>query len=247
MNIALIFAGGTGSRMNSSVCPKQFLPLYDKPIIIYTIEHFEEHPDIDGIVISCIKSWIPHLKALIKQFNIKKVKKIVPGGNTGQESIFNGLTTIEKHFPKESIVLIHDAVRPILTEQLISHNITSVKEFGNAITSALPTETPLSIDENHNINIVYKRDTFRVAKAPQSFKLVDILSIHRQAIEDQYHESIDSSSLMLKYGVIIRLVEGSSSNIKITTPTDYFIFKALIDAHYENQLSDTQEGFIIKY
>jgi len=246
MNIALIFAGGTGSRMNSSDCPKQFLPLYDKPIIIYTIEHFEEHPEIDGIVISCIESWIPHLEALIKQFDIKKVKEIVPGGNTGQESIFNGLVAIEKHFPKESIVLIHDAVRPILTEELISHNISAVKEFGNAVTSALPTETPLSIDNNHNINTVYERDFFRVAKAPQSFKLIDILSVHRQAIKDQFNESIDSSSLMLKYNATIRLVEGSSSNIKITTPTDYFIFKALVDAHYENQLSATQNEFIIK-
>jgi len=247
MNIALIFAGGTGSRMNSSVCPKQFLPLYDKPIIIYTIEHFEDHPDIDGVVISCIESWIPHLEALIKQFKIKKVKAIVPGGNTGQESIFNGLVAIEKNFPKESIVLIHDAVRPILTEELISHNISAVKEFGNAVTSALPTETPLSIDENHNIDTVYERDFFRVAKAPQSFKLIDILSTHRQAIKDQYNSAIDSSSLMLKYGVKIRLVEGSSSNIKITTPTDYFIFKALVDAHYENQLSDSQKEFTIKY
>jgi 2-C-methyl-D-erythritol 4-phosphate cytidylyltransferase len=187
------------------------------------------------------------LEALIKQFKINKVKKVVPGGETGQESIFNGLIAIEEYFPKESIVLIHDAVRPILTEQLISHNISTVKTFGNAITSALPTETPLTIDKNNNIDTVYKRDIFRVAKAPQSFKLINILSVHRQAIKDQYNESIDSSSLMLKYGTSIRLIEGSSSNIKITTPTDYFIFKALVDAHYENQLSDNQEEFVIKY
>jgi 2-C-methyl-D-erythritol 4-phosphate cytidylyltransferase len=247
MNIALIFAGGTGSRMNSSVCPKQFLPLYEKPIIIYTIEHFEHHPEIDSIVISCIDSWIPHLEKLLKEFNIKKVKEIVPGGSTGQASIFNGLEAVERHFPEESVVLIHDAVRPILTEKLITDNIASVKKFGNAVTSALPTETPLQIDENHNIDIVYKRDLFRVAKAPQSFKLSDILSVHRQAIEEQYSSAIDSSSLMLKYGATIRLIEGSSSNIKITTPTDYFIFKALVDAHYENQLSDNQKEFTIKY
>ena len=246
MNIALIFAGGTGSRMNNTSSPKQFLSLYNKPIIIYTLEHFEEHPSIDGIIISCIKSWIPHLKALLKQFNIKKVRSIVPGGRTGQESIFNGLVSTEKYFHKDSIILIHDAVRPILTEQLITDNINSVIEFGNAVTSALPTETPLQVDKNNNIDIVHQRDIFRVAKAPQSFKLADILSIHRQAREEKYNNAIDSSSLMLKYGVSIKLVEGSSSNIKITTPTDYFIFKALIDAHYEKQLSTNHNTFKIQ-
>ena len=246
MNIALIFAGGTGSRMNSKVCPKQFLTLYKKPIIIYTLEHFEHHPEVDGIVISCIESWIPYLWDLLEEFNIKKVKEIVPGGETGQESIYNGLKSIEKHFPQESIVLIHDAVRPILTDILISGNIASVKKFDNAVTSALPTETPLQVDKDNYIVETHERSLFRVAKAPQSFKLIDILSIHREAIKDGFSTAIDSSSLMLKYGKKIKLVEGSSSNIKITTPTDYFIFKALIDAKYENQLSNNQEEFAIQ-
>src|SRR5690606_21856736 len=112
MNVALIFAGGVGSRMNSKAKPKQFLELYGKAIIIYTIEIFDNHPDIDGIIISCVKEWIDYLKDLITKFNISKVIEIVPGGETGQISIYNGLVAIEKHFPPNSIVLIHDGVRP---------------------------------------------------------------------------------------------------------------------------------------
>lgn len=246
MNIGLIFAGGNGSRMNSVTLPKQFLPLYGKPIIIYTIEHFENHPEIDGIIISCIEGWIPYLQELLSKFHIKKVKEIVPGGKTGQESIFNGLEAIEELFPKESIVLIHDAVRPIITDELISNNIASTKKYNNAITSALPTETPLQVNNDNYIETIHDRSLSRVAKAPQSFKLSDILSIHREAIEENFHEAIDSSSLMLKYGKKIKLIEGSSSNIKITTPTDYFIFKALLDAKYQNELSENQKEFVLK-
>lgn len=246
MNIGLIFAGGNGSRMNSITLPKQFLPLYGKPIIIYTLEHFENHPEIDGIIISCIESYIPHLQELLKKFHIKKVKKIVPGGKTGQKSIFNGLEAIEELFPKDSIVLIHDAVRPIITDEIISNNIASVKKYNNAITSAFPTETPLEVNEDNYIESIYDRSLSRVAKAPQSFKLSDILSIHRQAIKENYDGAIDSSSLMLRYGKKIKLIEGSSSNIKITTPTDYFIFKALFDAKYKNEFLENQKEFVIQ-
>jgi len=246
MNIALIFAGGIGNRMDSKNCPKQFLELYDKPIIIYTLEHFEKHPEIDAIVIACVEDWIPHLEHLLDEFNITKVKEIIKGGSTGQESIFKGLLSIEKHFPKESIVLIHDAVRPIITNTLIAKNINSVKEFGTAVSTAPLTETPTQLNSKGEIIKIHEREFTRLAKAPQSFKLSSILKIHRKAIEDEYSTAMDSCSLMMHYGETIKLIEGEGLNIKITVPADYFIFKALIDAKYKETFSPPKATKLMK-
>lgn len=141
MNYALIFAGGCGRRMNSKSRPKQFLELHGKEIIIYTIEHFEKHPDIEGIVVVCIKEWIDYLKRILDKNGIKKVKWIVPGGETGQDSIYNGLKVLHDNCKNEDIVLIHDGVRPLIDEQLITENIKSVKNHGSAITVAPVIET----------------------------------------------------------------------------------------------------------
>jgi len=246
MNVALIFAGGIGTRMDSKNCPKQFLELYNKPIIIYTLEHFEKHEEIDGIVISCVEGWIPHLEELLEEFNITKVKEIVAGGSTGQESILNGLLSIERHFPKESIVLIHDAVRPIITNTLISQNIASVKEFNNSVTTSLFTETPVQLDGDNHIIKIHERHLTRLAKAPQSFRLSNILSVHRRAIDDGYNRAMDSCSLMMHYGEQIKLIEGEGLNIKITVPADYFIFKALIDAKYKETFTPPNASKIMQ-
>ena len=129
MNIGVIFAGGVGKRMNSRVKPKQFIDVYGKPIIIHTLELFENHPEIDAIAVACLENWIPYLQELLEKFNIKKVKKIVPGGSSGQESIYNGLKAAEKIAGGEkSIVLIHDGVRPLINEKTITDNIESVKK-----------------------------------------------------------------------------------------------------------------------
>ena len=140
MNIAIIFAGGTGQRMGTEI-PKQFLKIDRKPIIIHTIEKFEKNENIDAIIISCLETWIPKLEKLVKQYNIKKVKSIIPGGETGQLSIFNGINTAYKMFPKESIVLIHDGVRPFIDNNLINENIKTTKEKGSAISCVKSTET----------------------------------------------------------------------------------------------------------
>ena len=128
MNYAVIFAGGTGTRMNTKTRPKQFLKLHGKEIIIYTLEHFENHPDIDGISVVCIEGWIEYLKKLIKKYQLTKVKWVSPGGSTGQESIFKGLNAMRGEIDEESIVLIHDGVRPIIDEELITQNIETAKE-----------------------------------------------------------------------------------------------------------------------
>lgn len=236
-NVALIFAGGIGKRMKTTTCPKQFLELGGKPIIIHTIEHFEEHPDIDGIVVVCIADWIDFLKEKLEKFNIHKVVSIVPGGNSGQESIRNGLYAIRDHFEQraeEIIVLIHDGVRPLINEKVISDNIKSVNIYGNAITVIPAIETIIETDNNGEIIKVEDRSRCKMARAPQSFILSDILEAHRKVLEDGEEEMVDSAMLMQHYGIKLHTVVGPSENIKITTPTDYYLFRALVEAR-ENQ------------
>ena len=239
MNIGVIFAGGCGTRMNTKSKPKQFLDLNGKPIIIYTIELFDNHPQIDGIVVVCIESWIPYLKKMIRKFEITKVVRIVPGGNSGQESIYNGLCAAED-FTKEkneqnSIVLIHDGVRPLITEETITDNIEKVKECGSCITTVPAIETVIVDNHDGTLNIP-KRSDCLMARAPQSFYLKDILEAHRRSQAEGKTEFIDSCSLMSHYGYKLGLVQGPMENIKITTPTDYFVLRAMVEVHENQQI-----------
>lgn len=186
MNIALIFAGGIGKRMNNNGTPKQFLKLYGKEIIIYTLEVFEKNENIDGIIISCLEEKIIDLKDLVKKYDLKKVKSIISGGKTGQESIYKGLCEAEKYYSKDDIVLIHDGVRPLINEKTIEDNILSVKKYGNAITTVPAIETIIKVKkEEHRIKDILNRSECYMARAPQSFYLKDILSSHKKAIEEK--------------------------------------------------------------
>lgn len=238
MNIAVIFAGGVGSRMHSKERPKQFLEMYNKPIIIHTLEHFQNHPKIDAIVVVCIESWIPYLNELLYKFRIEKVKKIVPGGETGQLSIYHGLKAAKEVANEEkAVVLIHDGVRPLITEKLITNNIESVMHYGSAITTAKVKETILVVnEEDSSIDYVPSRNNSRVAKAPQSFWLNDILSTHEKALEKGEHNWIDSCSMMQKYGFKMHLIDGPSQNIKITTPEDFYTMRAILEAKENEQI-----------
>ena len=236
MNIAIIFAGGTGSRMNTKSRPKQFLELHGKPIIIYTLEKFDNHPLIDSIVVVCLKAWIPFLKKLVEKYNLLKVASIVTGGETGQQSIYNGLCEVERLYDSDSVVLIHDGVRPLIDEETITNNIDSVLKNGNAITVAPAIET-ITIKENKNeVGKIINRSQCQMAKAPQSFVLKDIINCHRRALEDKYTEAIDSASLLGHYGYKLYTVIGSNENIKITTPADFFMFRAIMDAKENSQI-----------
>ena len=238
MNTALIFAGGVGSRMHSKEKPKQFLELYNKPIIIHTLEHFEKHPLIDHIVVVCIEGWIDYLETLLEKFNLKKVSKIVTGGITGQLSIYNGLCAAEEiSNDQDHIVLIHDGVRPIINEKLITDNIESVRKNGSAITTAVVKETILVVNEDSStIDYVPERKNSRIAKAPQSFYLKDIISAHRKSLDEGEDNCIDSCTMMQKYGFPLHLIDGPDDNIKITTPEDFYIIRALMDAKENAQI-----------
>ena len=236
MNVALIFAGGSGKRMNSKSRPKQFLELHGKEIIIYTIEHFEKHPEIDAIAVVCIEEWIDYLKLILKKNCIEKVKWIVPGGATGQDSIYNGLQVIHENCPEDSIVLIHDGVRPLINEELITANIRCVEEHGSAVTVAPVTETVMLTADDNQVYTSVERSRCRMAKAPQGYFLKDIYAAHRKAIADNIHDKIDSATMMSDYGYSLYTVEGGPENIKITTPSDFYIFRALIDAMENSQI-----------
>ncbi|MFT4144613.1 MAG: IspD/TarI family cytidylyltransferase [Mobilitalea sp.] len=237
MNIAVIFAGGVGTRMNSKALPKQFLEIYGKPIIVYTLEIFQYCEEIDAIIIACHKDWINYLQQLVHKFRIEKVVGITVGGETGQESIYNGLAMAEEKYPdKDAIVLIHDGVRPLINAQVIKDNIESVKKNGSAITTCNAKETFTIVDETGKVVQIPERAVSRIAKAPQSFYLADILQIHRRAQEDGIRDSIDSCTLMNYYGRTLTTVEGPYENIKVTTQDDFFIFRALYEAKENAQL-----------
>ena len=237
MNIGVIFAGGIGQRMKTTKRPKQFLEMHGKPIIIYTLEIFEQHPEIDAVVVACVQDWIPYLEELLARFHITKVKKVVPGGDTGQMPIYNGLAAAKEVAGDEkSIVLIHDGVRPLINADVITNNIQSVKEHGSAITSAVVKETIMVVKDDNSIDYVPDRSHSRVAKAPQSFWLEDILSVHQRAQQEGIFDFIDSCTMMKHYGHNLYLIDGPYENIKITTPDDFYTMRALLDAQENAQI-----------
>lgn len=237
MNIGVIFAGGVGHRMHSKDLPKQFLELYNKPIIIHTLEIFQYSEEIDAIVIACVENWIPHLQSLLYRFRIDKVKKVVPGGESGQLSIYHGLLAAkEVTGGEDAVVLIHDGVRPLITGKVIHDNIACVRGHGSAITTAVVKETILVTDGQGRILHVPDRANSRVAKAPQSFWLRDVLCAHERALEQGRQDFIDTCSMMQYFGHTLHLVDGPSENIKITTPDDFYTMRAILQSREDAQI-----------
>src|SRR5690554_948585 len=237
MNYALIFAGGTGQRMRSKEIPKQLLKVHDKEIIIHTLNHFEKHAEIESIVLVFNENYIEEARKIIKEFKISKVKDIVPGGETGQDSIYNGLKVISKFAKEDDIVLIHDGVRPLIDDDLITSNITNVKIYGSSISATPAIETILMTNESNEVIEIVDRTKARYGRAPQSFYFSQIYDAHNKAIKDGKHNFVDSASLMKHYGHTLSYVDCSIDNIKITTIKDYYIFKAILDAKEMGQFS----------
>lgn len=238
MNYGLIFAGGVGSRMNTKALPKQFLEIHGKPIIIHTIEHFENNSNIDGICVVCVADWIDYLKNLLSRFGIKKTKWVLSGGATSSESQYIGLKAIAESvdYSKDDIVLIHDGVRPMITSDLIDRCINGVKQYGSAISVAPATETIIRSTEDGIIQDTIIRSECQLARAPQSFYVKDILEAHDVAKSEGIDNFIDSTSLLLHYGKQLHIVECGPENIKVTTPSDFYICRALLDARENSQL-----------
>lgn len=237
MNIAVVFAGGTGKRMNTRAKPKQFLEMHGKPVIVYTLQHFEEHPEIDSIILVCLESWIDYAKKMVKTFGIRKVTDIVPGGATGQSSIFNGVECAYKNSNNDrDIVLIHDGVRPMIDRDTITDCIASVRNYGSAITTTPAIETIFVDSTENKVGKIFNRSQCAMARAPQCFYLNELYEAHLKAQKERKFDFIDSAMLMQYYGRELHTVIGPVENIKITTPTDFYLFRALLDAQENMQI-----------
>ena len=235
MNTALIFAGGAGQRMNARAKPKQFLELHGKPIIIYTLEHFEVHPEIDDIIVVCLAGWIHELSHMLRQYAFEKVSQIVLGGEGGDKSIFNGLKALEGKCSPDDIVLIHDGVRPLINAGLISDNIAKAKERGTAITVEAVSESVIRLNSGGCVLDVPPRTEMYTAKAPQSFRYGLIWDLYQRADREGLR-AIDSAHLCSIYGINMHTVKSTPNNMKITTPADYYIFRALFEAMENEQI-----------
>ena len=228
-NIALLIAGGTGNRMGQSI-PKQFLTVNERPVIVYTLEAFQKHPEIDVIAVACIDGWQSVLQAYANQFNITKMKYIVSGGLNGQDSIRNGVYELEKHFKSEDIVLIHDAIRPMVSADIISDCIRVTREKGNAITVIPCAEAMMQTEDGAKSTGSDPRDRLRRTQTPQGFHIGDICDLHRRALEAGITNSVASCTLKIEMGEQVYFSMGSEKNIKLTTVEDIDIFKALLAA-----------------
>lgn len=228
-NIALLIAGGSGERMQQSI-PKQFLMVNERPVIIYTMEAFQKHPEIDEIAVVCINGWESVLRAYASQFNITKLKHIVPGGSNGQGSIRNGIFELEKYHKPEDIVLIHDAIRPMISAEIISDCIRVTNEKGNAIT-VIPCAEAMIKTEDGKVSVgCYPREMLKRTQTPQGFHIGDISALHKKALEVGITDSVASCTLMIEMGHQVYFSHGSEKNIKLTTVEDIDIFKALLIA-----------------
>lgn len=229
--IAILTAGGTGARTHQDL-PKQFITVENKPIIIYTLEAFQQHPSIDEIYISCLDGWNAVLEAYAKQFNITKLKRIVVGGATGQESIYNGLKAIkEDHkLTDQIVVVIHDGNRPMVSQDIITDNLVKQKKFGSAVTVIPTTEVVFVSNDGVESDAALNRDELWRTQTPHSYNFDELWAIHNKAISDGVDNMAASCSLMQKYGYTTFFSKGSEKNIKITTVEDIEIFKALLNA-----------------
>lgn len=246
MNVVAIFAGGVGSRMGCKI-PKQFLEIYGRPIIVHTLEKFQYNDNIDCIYIGCMKKYIPLMKSLIKKYNLTKVKPecIIQGGKYGLETIYNLLKVIHKDH-EGATVLIHDGVRPNITDSVINKNIEGVERYGNAITCVSTVETSIISNNGKDVDEFLDRKKVYLAKAPQSFKINDIVKAYDNVLEKygtfDVEGLIDSCSVALSYGMKLKMIEGSRNNIKVTTPNDYIdILGRMISNDYNNFFEMSKE------
>jgi len=235
-NLALIIAGGVGTRMGQDI-PKQFINVYDKPVIVYTMEAFQHHPDIEAIEIVCVDEWQGALKAYAKQFGIAKLEKVVSGGKNGQDSIRNGLyDMVERHHEDDDVVLVHDAIRPMVSQEIITDNIKVCRENGNAITVVPCTAAMLKTYDSLSTTEQVPRDNLKITQTPQAFFIKDIVDAHKEALSKGITNSVASCTMYIELGRKLYMSKGSEKNLKLTTTEDIEIFKALLKAKKDEWL-----------
>ena len=226
MNIALILAAGSGSRMGNTDKPKQFLPIYGKPLMVHTIEAFEMHDEVDAVVISTNEEYIDQVKVWCKQYDLSKVKMIVAGGDSRQISVYNGLQAVKKLANGDDIVLIHDSARPLISQKIISDNIKGAESFGAVDTVIHATDTIVESKDGEKISNIPNRKELYQGQTPQTFKYEIILKAHKQKLDNI--EVTDDCKLVHHMGIKIHFVPGSRRNFKITYQEDLDILKAFL-------------------
>lgn len=229
MNIAIIIAGGVGSRMGHDI-PKQFINVYDKPVIIYTLEGFQKHPLIDAIEVVCIDGWHDVLWGYAKQYGIGKLKWVVSGGKTGQESIRNGVYNLEGKASADDVIIIHDGIRPLVEESVLSDVIIKCKQYGNAVTSLPYNEQIFVIDDENSTTKYIPRETLRRVSTPQAYKFDKLDAKYHEAFEKEIgiYGSSYTNTMMVELGERLYFAAGSDKNIKLTTKDDLEIFKGYL-------------------
>ena len=224
----MIIAGGSGKRMGQEI-PKQFLTVDDKPVIIYTLENFERNEHIDEIIVVCIDGWHDVLRAFCKQFDIKKVKYIISGGETVQQSIFSGVKKAYDVYGDEACLIIHDSIRPLIDETVLNDVIETCHKYGNAVTSMPYNEQIFVIDEGEKSTSKFiPRETIRRVSTPQAYILGKLYNCYTRAFKDNIgiYGSSYTNTMMTELGETLYLAKGSDRNIKLTTKDDFYIFKA---------------------
>lgn len=239
MNYAVVIAGGSGHRMGQDI-PKQFINVYDKPVLIYTLEGFQRHPQIDAIVVICINGWENVVWAYAKQFNISKLKWIVPGGKSGQESIRNGVYALEKIAKPDDIIVIHDGVRPLVDEAVLTDVLLVANKHGNAVTSMPYNEQIFVInkDDETTTQKYIPRETLRRVSTPQAYRFDLLDSKYHEAFEKKIgiYGSSYTNTMMVELGVTLHFAAGSDRNIKLTTKDNLEMFKAYLKLDKDNWL-----------
>ncbi len=235
--IAVIIAGGSGSRMGQDI-PKQFINVYDKPVLIYTLEGFQKHPLIDAIEVVCLEGWHDILRAYAKQFGIDKLQWIVSGGTTGQESIRNGVYNLEGKAAEDDIIIVHDGIRPLVDETVLTDVILKAREYGNAVTSLPYNEQIFVVDDEKSTVKYIPRETLRRVSTPQGYRF--------GLLDEKYHEAFEkgigirgsayTNTMMVELGVRLYFAAGSDKNIKLTTKDDLEMFKAYLKSDKDNWL-----------
>lgn len=238
MNIALIIAGGSGHRMGQDI-PKQFISVYDKPILVYTLESFQQHPMVDAIEVVCLDGWQDVVSAYARQFNITKLKWIVTGGRTGQESIRNGVEHLEGIAADEDIVIVHDGIRPLVDASVLTDVIRTCQKYGNAVTS-LPYNEQIFIvnpEDETTTKQYIPRETLRRVSTPQAY----VYSLLREKYKEAFAKKIGiygssyTNTMMVELGVTLHFAAGSDKNIKLTTKDDLEWFKAYLRSNHKDE------------
>ena len=229
MNIALIIAGGKGNRMNQDI-PKQFLNVFDKPVIIYTLEGFQRHPEIDAIEVVCLDGWSEVLRAYAKQFNIDKLKWVTPSGSTAQESIRNGVFALKDTCAEDDIIVVHDGIRPMVEDFVLSDVLVKCKEYGNAVTSLPYNEQIFMADDEKTTTRYIPRDALRRVSTPQAYTYGKLLWAYEKAFSEGIgiQNATYANTLMVELGERLYFAAGSDKNIKLTTTDDFELFKCYI-------------------